>query len=122
MNISSFGQDQWFSYEIFLFYKLFLGQRIIWPHSNTPVITIRNPDIIQTFGVHWLQEQCNVYKSFAHHLIHCICCCSMQCNLNQRIFFFVRFTYLRQCLHCRKFTASNGYSALYYRFFPFKFL
>ena len=46
----------------------------------------------------------------------------MQYNLNQRIFFFICFTYLRQCLHCCKFTASNGYRALYNLFFSFQFL
>ena len=46
----------------------------------------------------------------------------MQYNLNQRVFFFICFTYLRQCLHRCKFTASNGYISLYNIFFSFQFL
>ena len=56
LNIHSFRQDQRFSNKIFFFYKLFFCQWIIRPHSNTPVITIRNPDIVQPFRVHRLQE------------------------------------------------------------------
>ena len=46
----------------------------------------------------------------------------MKCNLNQWVFFFIRFTYPCQGLYCRKFTASNGYSALYNIFFSIQFL
>ena len=56
LNIYSFRQDQWFSNKIFFSYKLFFCQRIIRPHSNTPVIAICDPDIIQPFGVHRLHE------------------------------------------------------------------
>ena len=54
----------------------------------------------------------SIYKSFFHHLINRICCCGMKCNLNQWVFFFIRFTYPCQGLYCRKFTASIDFAII----------
>ena len=50
-------------------------------------------------------------------LIHCICCCSMKHNLNQRIFFFIYFTYPGQCLH-PVLTSSFIITHVFYSAFP----
>ena len=91
-------------------------------HTDNPVVTFSDPDIIKVLCADRFHKSSNIDKSFIHHFLHNICSCRVECDLDSWIFFLKYLADLCDMIDCVEFTTTDRNRTFDHLFISFKFL
>lgn len=122
LDSGALREDQRFPEEILLCDEFFPGERIVRAHPDDPVVTFRDPDVVETFRIHRFQEHSDVHETFFHHLVDRIRRGGVDRDLYERIFFTADFADFCQDLDGCEFPAADRDAAVDDFLGPFQLL